>query len=249
MSQAYITESYLEDIADAIREILNTEDTYLPSEMPDAIRSIAHMGRFIWNQYCIYSNKGLSSSGWVDDSGTKSMTKNAGSWDIQNESLVTDGNNRFSFSVPKSEILIGFKGTVASNWTPSSSSNWFESSCIVGRELSSQQRDWAVLIRPGLIPAMGYGYSSITTGTESISADTETTIFMMNTSSEFKLWVNGNLSASVNYTASGNNLSNMGLFWNGDNTKGIFKGSCSKIGIWTFSEFDPSAEIILPRNF
>lgn len=40
MAKAVITEAYLEDIADAIREKLNTQSTYKPSEMAEAISSI-----------------------------------------------------------------------------------------------------------------------------------------------------------------------------------------------------------------
>jgi calcineurin-like phosphoesterase family protein len=41
MSKVKITQQYLTDIADAIRSKLNTSDTYLPSEMADAIESIS----------------------------------------------------------------------------------------------------------------------------------------------------------------------------------------------------------------
>lgn len=40
MSRAIISQQYLTDIADAIRAKLGTQDSYLPSEMPDAIASI-----------------------------------------------------------------------------------------------------------------------------------------------------------------------------------------------------------------
>ena len=40
MSRAIISQQYLTDIADAIRVKLGTQDSYLPSEMPDAIASI-----------------------------------------------------------------------------------------------------------------------------------------------------------------------------------------------------------------
>ena len=40
MSQVLVTESYLEDIADAIREKNGTETTYKPSQMAAAIEDI-----------------------------------------------------------------------------------------------------------------------------------------------------------------------------------------------------------------
>ena len=40
MSIAYISQEYLTDIADAIRNKLNSQETYYPSEMANAIESI-----------------------------------------------------------------------------------------------------------------------------------------------------------------------------------------------------------------
>lgn len=40
MSIAYISQEYLTDIADAIRNKLNSQSTYYPSEMANAIESI-----------------------------------------------------------------------------------------------------------------------------------------------------------------------------------------------------------------
>lgn len=40
MGKVLVTESYLEDIADAIREKNGTENTYNPSQMADAIEAI-----------------------------------------------------------------------------------------------------------------------------------------------------------------------------------------------------------------
>ena len=44
MADVFIHEQYLTDIADAIRSKLDTEDTYKPSEMADAIDSISGGG-------------------------------------------------------------------------------------------------------------------------------------------------------------------------------------------------------------
>ena len=46
MAHVLITEQYLADIADAIRAKLGVSDTYLPSEMSDAIESISGGGGF-----------------------------------------------------------------------------------------------------------------------------------------------------------------------------------------------------------
>lgn len=44
MSKVMLSESYLEDIADAIRAKTGTQDTYTPGEMPEAIESISGGG-------------------------------------------------------------------------------------------------------------------------------------------------------------------------------------------------------------
>lgn len=44
MSKVMVTESYLDDIADAIRSKKGTQDTYTPAEMADAIESISGGG-------------------------------------------------------------------------------------------------------------------------------------------------------------------------------------------------------------
>ena len=41
MSNGFVDSDHLQDIADAIREKTGSEDTYKPSEMGDAIRSIS----------------------------------------------------------------------------------------------------------------------------------------------------------------------------------------------------------------
>lgn len=41
MSKVRITEQYLEDIGDAIREKIGEEETYTPAEMADTVRNIS----------------------------------------------------------------------------------------------------------------------------------------------------------------------------------------------------------------
>lgn len=84
MARVVVNDAYLTDIADAIREKLNTEDTYKPSEMADAIESIS----------------GGSSLG------TKSITAN-GTYNASSDSL--DGYSQVTVNVPQGVTPTGTK--------------------------------------------------------------------------------------------------------------------------------------------
>ena len=91
MADVFIHEQYLTDIADAIRSKLDTEDTYKPSEMADAIDSI--------------------SGGGGSTLGTKTITQN-GTYDAEDDSL--DGYSEVSVNVANS-YSAGDEGKVVSN--------------------------------------------------------------------------------------------------------------------------------------
>lgn len=85
MANVLVRESSLEAIADAIREKLNTEDTYKPGEMADAIESI---------------------SGGGSSLGTKSITAN-GTYNASSDSL--DGYSQVTVNVPQGVTPTGTK--------------------------------------------------------------------------------------------------------------------------------------------
>lgn len=61
--KALITETSLTDAADAIREKLGVNTTYLPSEMGDAIRSIKTLSAEVVGTKLILTGNGASVSG------------------------------------------------------------------------------------------------------------------------------------------------------------------------------------------
>lgn len=63
MAKVLITESHLEDIADAIRAKAGTSDTYLPSEMPAAITGIKTLSATVSGTTLILTGNGASVSG------------------------------------------------------------------------------------------------------------------------------------------------------------------------------------------
>lgn len=68
MSKVTVTESYLQDVADAIREKNSSTDTYTPAEMGDAIRNLPSGGGGITtlvgytdkNAYDLYADEALA---------------------------------------------------------------------------------------------------------------------------------------------------------------------------------------------
>ena len=89
MANVFVNEQYLTDIADSIRDKLNTEDTYKVSEMADAIDSI----------------------GGGATLGTKTITTN-GTYDAEDDEL--DGYSEVDVSVANS-YSAGDEGKVVSN--------------------------------------------------------------------------------------------------------------------------------------
>lgn len=91
MANVLVNDLYLSDIADAIREKLNVETTYKPSEMANAIESI--------------------SGGGGSSLGTKSVTAN-GTYNASSDSL--DGYSQVTVNVPNT-YSAGDEGKVVSN--------------------------------------------------------------------------------------------------------------------------------------
>lgn len=97
MSKVMITESYLEDIADAIRAKTGTQDTFTPAEMADAIGDIGGSATL----------------------GTKSISSN-GTYNASSDSL--DGYSSVTVNVPNpstgtKQVSINTNGTTTENVT------------------------------------------------------------------------------------------------------------------------------------
>lgn len=58
-----VTETYLEDIANAIRAKNETKNTYLPGQMAAAIMEIETMGAAVTDTTLVLTGRGISTSG------------------------------------------------------------------------------------------------------------------------------------------------------------------------------------------
>lgn len=197
-----------------------------------------------WTLHSKYTSSGLSSSGWVDDSNTYSFTRDGGTWQVSDGKLVAD-NAYYSVPNPAGYFLVGIKCSIASGFTPVSSTSWYQQSAIFGRELGGQQNDWACTLYGGLQPCIGYGFSSYKASGMYLTANQDYEIFLLHTNTGDYLFVDGTQVTSVSYTPSSGNFSQMGVFWNKDNANTRVQGTISKLGIWTFTK-NSSGTIVLP---
>lgn len=103
MAKGLVTDTYLSNIADAIRTKNGTETQYKPSEMAAAITNLSTKARPNYVSFCQYSGTSLDIS-WLDVSNITSMnnmfqncssltTLDVSSWDTGN---ITNMNSMFS---------------------------------------------------------------------------------------------------------------------------------------------------------
>lgn len=116
MDNVLVRESSLEAIADAIREKLNTEDTYKPGEMANAIESISGGGITPTGTINITTNGTHNVTNYASANvnvptggsslGTKSITAN-GTYNASSDSL--DGYSQVTVNVPQGVTPTGTK--------------------------------------------------------------------------------------------------------------------------------------------
>lgn len=129
MSKVAISEEYLTDIADSIREKLDTSDTYKVSEMSEAIDSITTGGGYTGH----YDAEGLAQIGWTEDdikyyqdNGVKWNQELDKSYKLQPYEIQTTFNNTVRF-IPKNASQTSFayyNRLIALPYVDITTSNW-----------------------------------------------------------------------------------------------------------------------------
>lgn len=123
MSKVMLSESYLEDIADAIRAKTGTQDTYTPGEMPEAIEAISGGGITPTGTISITSNGTVDVTQYasadvnvpsVTPTGTINITQN-GTTDVTN--YASANVNVPNPSTGTKQISITQNGTTTENVT------------------------------------------------------------------------------------------------------------------------------------
>jgi len=190
-----------------------------------------------FDTYSQFTEQGLTGSAWTSDDGTKSVTLAAGTWAVENGKFIANGSTRLTVACPSSSIMFGLRFSVDSSFTPASSSQWYNQSCLMGGELAGAQRDCGITIvkyNNQLYPCIGYGESSYARSPVPIQPDTEYDIFLLWHSSIYSLYLDGTRVTNVTYGATGTNMTKLGVFWNAGGTGSTVKGTISAIGVYTF---------------
>lgn len=189
----------------------------------------------IWSKF---TSQGLTSSGWTSDDGTKTVTRNAGTWTVNNGKLIADGSTRYTIQAPNSYMMYGIKCSVDPSFTPRTSNYWYQQSCLIGRELSDTQRDDGITIVSydgAIYPCIGYSTTSYVRASKPLTLGVDHELFLLYVGYGYFLYMDGELVANAYYVASGSQITVLGVFWNDSVTNTMVKGTISSIGVWTFN--------------
>lgn len=191
-----------------------------------------------FNTYSQFNEQGLTGSAWTSDDGTKSVTLAAGTWTVEGGKFIANGSTRLTVTCPSSNIMFGLRFSVDSSFTPTSSSQWYNQSCLMGGEMSGTQRDCGITLvkyNGELYPCIGYSESSYTRANVPIQPDTEYDIFLLWHASVYSLYLDGTRIANVTYSPTNAHMTKLGVFWNGATSNTTVKGTISAIGVYTFN--------------
>lgn len=184
-------------------------------------------GLYKYDRYDVFDEDGLSSTNWQSNISFRSATYVNGTYSVENGSLRIDGAYVYIPIPIMQNILIGMSFSIDPAFTPNGENSWYNASCLMGRELSSIEQDFGVLLRSvngELHLAAGYDYATISqVGSHTISTSEKHEIFFLYTGTKVLIWLDGELDISVTYTARGKVPTEWYLFSNGagDRTKVI----------------------------
>lgn len=155
------------------------------------------------------------------------MTDKMGNWNVSVTSTATKTDDIISFSGNGHMQVTNMtyaQGTyeiylkIPSTYDPIGATEWYQLGAIMGNEYSGAVRDYGVVIDSNGYLAIGYSLSSIKSSTVKILDDKWHHVVLTYQSGVFKLYCDGSLIATVNYTMSGTLPSYFGILWNGANT-------------------------------
>lgn len=124
---------------------------------------------------------------------------------------------------------------ISSDFVPNNDTRWTFCSCIFGRELAYEQKDFGLILDKDGNFAIGYAWSSISsTNTKGNDGQPHHLALVVETD-KLMLYVDGVLGTTVSKTMTGNTANNYGIFTNIYESTSQIKGS-----LYLFRYFDKS---------
>ena len=159
--------------------------------------------------YRIYYDKNMTDKSSYHRNGTLS-----GSYTTTSQGINFTGGYATTGNISSARGTWEIYCKVNSTFTPRSSSNWYECSCIMGCELSERQQDFGIIINSTGYVGIGYSMSSISASSIKINDGQFHHLVITTTSSDLKLYIDGILVKIVTYSMTGTSPTQYGIFWN-----------------------------------
>lgn len=136
-----------------------------------------------------------------------------------------DGGYGITGNIARSRGTIEIYCKIPTTFSPFSSSNWYECSCIFGCELYNVQQDFGIIIDKNGYFAIGYGMANIASTTIKANDNNYHHLVLINGDNYLKLYIDGKMEINLSYTMTRDIPSNYGIFWNNKSkTNSIVKG-------------------------
>lgn len=181
----------------------------------------------------VFRNEDITPAGWVASDGTE-LGKYGGTYQTDGKCLVCNGSKQAVDLSNSSYRLWGIRCSVNSDFTPYNDTRWWMASCIMGQELSGQQRDYGCVISNDGYFALGWGLQNITKSSVYALDGKVHDIFIFATQTRVVLVIDGKVEACETLVMSGSQINRMGIFWNASNNNSVVKGRVYSIGCWDY---------------
>ena len=184
-----------------------------------------------------YLPSGIGANGWTATDGTSTLNIDGGTYSASAGNYVeVDASNQLRMSMPISGSFYAFaiKCEIDPTFSPVNTNNWYAASCILGQELGGEQCDFAVIIDKNGYFALGYATASIlSTSVSALDGNVHELVIMPFGMDQVRLFIDGVEQANVTYGMRGNQMTNIGVFWNKDNGNSRVNGKIYDVGYFS----------------
>lgn len=192
-------------------------------------------GSFVFSPIKQFKQSDIGAISWAASDGQSNMNVDGGTYTATaGEYVEVNATNqlRMSFPVNGSYYLFGIRVQVDPDFTPINTNNWYDASCLIGQELSGEQRDFAIIIDKNGYFALGWANSTITSSTVSALDGATHDLFVYATGANIYLFIDGIMAVSVSKTMNSGQMSQLGVMWNRSGFNTRVNGKVYAVGYW-----------------